>query len=186
MEKIKGEFLKINKEGYDFIVEYADENKSICRFRMESIYLNAEVAKGAEAELERFRHALLQTKEKGEVLFINSMIEFNQIHALWPYIYAAYCKGEDLGQFFESQNRIISSQAAIKESLLERCRIECEKRKLPKGRTITIDEKYSIAEAIGLNGLPNKNKFKSRNPTYHRITRMLSELGYSRKVAAKY
>lgn len=79
-----------------------------------------------------------------------------------------------------------TSQVPIKIPLLELCRRECEERELPKGKTLKAQEKYSIAGAIGMEGLPKLEDFKSGNPAYHRMSKMLSELGYSQKGASKY
>jgi hypothetical protein len=70
--------------------------------------------------------------------------------------------------------------------LLEECRKECERRSLPKGKTIRLDEKYSIATAIGMQGVPRVEKFKPGDKAYHRMSKMLSELGYCRKGASKF
>ncbi len=74
----------------------------------------------------------------------------------------------------------------IKKSLMEKCSKECERREIPKNETITTEEKYSIAKAINLKGLGTIETFRPRNPAYHHISKILSELGYSRKDASKY
>jgi hypothetical protein len=91
-------------------------------------------------------------------------------------------EGERMGNFFApSQGR-----ASVKKVLLEECRKECQKRKLPKGQTIRREIKYQIAQAIGMDNLGTLETFKSRNSAYHLISKMLSELGYCRKAASKY
>lgn len=78
-----------------------------------------------------------------------------------------------------------TKEVATKRILLDACRIECKNRDLPKGETITAKVKYEIAKAIGLK-LPAFKSFKSGNASYHFVSKMLSELGYSRKHASKF
>jgi hypothetical protein len=78
-----------------------------------------------------------------------------------------------------------ADESAVKARLLDQCRVECERRELPKGETINLETKYDIAESIGLDGLGSIETFKSGDPAYHRISKMLSELGYKRKRAAE-
>ena len=84
-----------------------------------------------------------------------------------------------------SNQRSISTNA-VKEVFLEKCKEECESRSLPKGKTISREQKFDIGKAIGLNGLGEFETFRSGNSAYHRISKMLSELGYSRKTSSKY
>jgi len=74
-----------------------------------------------------------------------------------------------------------NSDELIREPLKDKCKKECELRKLPKYKMITRQGKYDIALSIGLEKIPKFARFKSGNKAYHRISKMLSELGYSNK-----
>lgn len=82
-------------------------------------------------------------------------------------------------------NSNVTIKPAIKGSLLDECRRVCEEMLLPKGETFTREMKYKIAQEIQMDRLPKFKAFKSGNRTYHRISKMLSELGYSAKPASK-
>jgi hypothetical protein len=101
IEKIPGEFLRLEEEDSCFKLWYAkgEANPVWVRLHKDHMVLLAESAK---REIERLRGKLslgevdASTKEK-----INSQIEFFRIEAVWPEMYIAFCKGENLGRFFE-------------------------------------------------------------------------------------
>ncbi|MGA3287161.1 MAG: hypothetical protein ABSD46_07030 [Bacteroidota bacterium] len=101
IEKIKGQFLKIEKDGEYYKVEYVRENGEIYWVKMDTDNIS-ELARGGEAEFERLKLELLGTKDEKKVDEIKSRMLFFQVQALWPQMYIAFCKGEDLGRFFES------------------------------------------------------------------------------------
>jgi hypothetical protein len=70
-------------------------------------------------------------------------------------------------------------------TLKEKCRKECENRKLPREVTVPRQLKFEIAQAIGLESLVIYKKFKPGEKSYHRISRILSELKYSQKKASR-
>jgi hypothetical protein len=100
-------------------------------------------------------------------------------------------KSEEHSEFFgpptnPAEGNIQSDQnhPATKVTFLHKCNVECRKRKLSKGEKMTRKTKYEIGIAIGVE-LPSFELFKSKNPSYHLISKMLSELGYSRKDPSK-
>jgi hypothetical protein len=101
IEKIKGQFLKIEKDGEYYKVEYVRENGEIYWVKMDTDNIS-ELARGGEAEFERLKLELLETKDEKKVDEIKSRMLFFQVQALWPQIYITYCKRENLGKFFES------------------------------------------------------------------------------------
>jgi hypothetical protein len=74
-----------------------------------------------------------------------------------------------------------SAEKITRETYKKRCKEECKRRKLAKGEMISRQGKYAIAKAIGLDKLESFDSFKSGAKSYHRISRILSELGYSQK-----
>lgn len=137
-------------------------------------------------------------KDKGKIGGLKNLMDYFQTEALCPEMYVAYCKGEDFEKFFDSpvtqskkkekpNKKYIPdiTLPAEKEILLKKCKDVCENLKLPKSKTITREMKYEIGRAL-YNKVPSFKSFKSGNPTYHRISKMLSELGYSRKMATKF
>ena len=95
---------------------------------------------------------------------------------------------ERIEESAEQEEKLIANEnsPAVKITLLQKCKAECERRELPKEKTITREIKYEIAGAIELEGLGAMETFHSGDHAYHRISKMLSELGYSRKSASKY
>jgi hypothetical protein len=68
-------------------------------------------------------------------------------------------------------------------TLKEKCSYECEKRGLKKYQTPSRIEKYEIAKAIGIQ-VPDYSTFKSGGSLeYHRISKILNELGYHKKTS---
>lgn len=94
----------------------------------------------------------------------------------------------DFCQWF-TENKLpiprITTEDAVKPEFLELCKNECERLKLKKGETIKTAIKYSIAKTIQLTELPDEKEFKSGNPAYHRLSKMLSILGYSKKTSTE-
>lgn len=62
---------------------------------------------------------------------------------------------------------------------------ECKKQNLPKKETVSREIKYEIAKDVKLE-VPDFDNFKSGEKTYNYISKMLSELGYSKKPASRY
>jgi hypothetical protein len=75
----------------------------------------------------------------------------------------------------------IKADAITRKAYIKRCREECKRLKLTKGETISLKGKYEIAEAIKLDKLGSFKSFRSGAKAYHRISRILSEIGYSNK-----
>jgi hypothetical protein len=71
---------------------------------------------------------------------------------------------------------------AIRKYHLEKCKVECQRLKLPERRTVSREIKYKIAETMGIKNIGSFKNFKSgKNDAYQYISKMLSELGYSKK-----
>jgi hypothetical protein len=76
--------------------------------------------------------------------------------------------------------------AAARTYQLDKCRGECQRLKLPERQTVSREMKYKIAESIGLKNLGSFKNFKSgKSSAYRYISKLLSDLGYSKKGAAK-
>lgn len=66
---------------------------------------------------------------------------------------------------------------ALDYNLLDKVKAECESRKLRRKERVSQKIKYEIAQAVGMT-VPVPQKFGKGNPSYHRISACLSELGY--------
>jgi hypothetical protein len=71
-------------------------------------------------------------------------------------------------------------EGKIREYLLDRVDEECKNRSLPKKQTVSCETKFKIAQAVDFNP-PEFSQFKARERTYQRISKLLSDLGYSKK-----
>ena len=72
-------------------------------------------------------------------------------------------------------------ETITRQTYVKRCREECKRREMKKGETISREGKYDIAKTIKLKNLGSLKSFKSGSKSYHRISRILSEIGYSSK-----
>jgi hypothetical protein len=69
--------------------------------------------------------------------------------------------------------------------VLEKVKQECLDRNLKKERTVPRQVKYEIAQKIGVK-VPALSDFRAGDKAYQRISKYLSELGYSQKTAIRY
>jgi hypothetical protein len=74
----------------------------------------------------------------------------------------------------------VDKNTAEKQYLIKKCREECKIRRLKKRVTVLREMKYSIAKAIGIKDVGTLDDFKAGQPAYQLVSKMLSELGYSR------
>jgi hypothetical protein len=71
---------------------------------------------------------------------------------------------------------------ATRKYHIEKCKVECQRLKLPERQTVSREIKYKIAETIGIKNIGSFKNFKSgHSDAYQYISKMLSELGYSKK-----
>lgn len=68
-----------------------------------------------------------------------------------------------------------------REYLTELVNNECIKRNLPKHKTVLRETKYDIAKTVKIS-VPSFDEFKSGEKSYQYISKILSELQYSRKL----
>jgi hypothetical protein len=67
---------------------------------------------------------------------------------------------------------------------IEKCKVECQRLTLTERQTVRREIKYKIAETIGMKNLGSFKNFKSgKSNAYQYISKILSELGYSKKQA---
>ncbi|HKZ40985.1 MAG TPA: hypothetical protein VJ044_08485 [Candidatus Hodarchaeales archaeon] len=99
-KKINGEFLHIEDGGDRFKLDYVCENGEL-----ESASLSKkdikENARFAELLIEDLKEKLAHTQDEREIRRINKSIERFEIEAVWPEMYVAYRRGEDVSRFFE-------------------------------------------------------------------------------------
>jgi len=93
---------------------------------------------------------------------------------------------EEMNQLAAEDIEAKPTQKSIKDTLIDKCEIECKSRKLPQRKTISREVKFDIANIIGMDGVGTFASFKSGNSAYHRISKILSSLGYSEKNPLKY
>lgn len=98
-QKIRGEFLRIEKQDRHFRVEYVNENGYIHRRIMyeNNIHMLARVAERRMGQLES---QLSTTTDEKQIKLLKSKIEWELMTVLWPQMYIAYYKGEGLNKFF--------------------------------------------------------------------------------------
>ena len=100
-KKIRGEFLRIEKQDGRFRVEYVNGSGYLCKRIMweNDIYHHA---KKAENNIKEFERELSKTTNEKLIRALKSRIQWELMSVLWPQMYIAYYKGEDLNRFFES------------------------------------------------------------------------------------
>lgn len=91
----------------------------------------------------------------------------------------------DLADDIQKDRDAISDEG-VKRILVKNCKEECVRRRLPQKKTLSRKIKFEIAKAIGMEDVGVFESFKSGNSAYHRISNMLSKLGYSEKKPLKY
>ena len=160
-EKIKGEFLKIEKRGDDYWLEYIRENGKLAGIKMPNSYMTVQ-AERAEAEIKALKFKLENTKDQERIDDLKYRIEgLWTLIALWPKIYVAYCKGEDLTQFFEITKSINEKEVfGIPNTIIDSASDENDKELI---RTISAkkSEEEIISELSNVfNGKPEQEAIR--------------------------
>jgi hypothetical protein len=103
VDKIKGEFLKIEKEEFGYyMITYADESGDILWVRLMDSFAPQQ-SQLSQAEIEKLETALSQTRDTATQKDIQSRLTLAKFNALWPEMYKAHCRGESLSKFFEKK-----------------------------------------------------------------------------------
>ena len=102
--KISGEFLKIENAGEDHLVWYVRENGDVNCFRMKGSRMSSQ-AKLAKMRIKSLESKLLITRNKKKNKSLKAQVEIEEMRIIWPQMYVAYCRGEDVGRFFTRHNR---------------------------------------------------------------------------------
>jgi len=101
INKIKGEFLKIEKDSdHYYKIEYVNKAGKINWVRMDTEFIS-ELAESAKYEVDKLNQQLSKTNDPKSITEIMSRIDYFTIQSIWPEMYIAYCRGENLNEFFE-------------------------------------------------------------------------------------
>src|SRR5258706_10986120 len=150
IEKINGRFLRIEETGNSHKVHYVRKDGSPNGVSVDNDGM-VRWAKRSQIKVEELGKRLRENSDEKEIDKLEHLLEIYQIFVLWPRMWIAYCEDntEVLRGFFELSGNQPSDEKAdlpiVKRIMLEECRKECQKRELPIGKTLSREQKYSIA-----------------------------------------
>ncbi len=100
--KIAGEFLKIEETPTGFRIYYMNEFGKIWWFSKSKTSL-IDTITNWEVDIPRLQKELSKTSDPVKAGKIKSNIEWRIHNTLWPEMYKAYCRGENLDRFFSKR-----------------------------------------------------------------------------------
>ncbi len=100
-KKIKGEFLRIEKEGSGYRLNFIDEKGNVASYQL-SVDYPSQYGKIAETKFRALMLEPLNKKDVNQVFARRVQLLQYQVEALWPQIYISHCKGEGVDQYFQS------------------------------------------------------------------------------------
>ena len=98
--KIKGTFLRIEKEGSNFRIWYVSESGEVRSVGLSGVHVQQE-ADGAREKIEMWQEFLQGTNDEAKIVMLKGALEEFSIEALWPTMFTAYHQGKSLKKFFE-------------------------------------------------------------------------------------